>query len=249
MKDRQVATGTTTGTSARRKLLNMITSPADAARVSCGGAAPSQLFPQDRADPLAGMCLGCFSAIAGTDSESDQHEDANPKQRTLRLLRAYRDKLLQRFSSLDRAYLGTAIAGSNLTRGGFMTSVRRLGYSPDDASAMFEHIVSLVPWRSSTGLKRGTLQRGHQRGPWKLTQQNFVRALQQLVPVRSLVQLRSRLQERYGCLHLAANACIDHGRGVADVETFRDFLCGVGVTAAEANALFPQVLSMSERPD
>eukprot|EP00928_Gymnodinium_smaydae_P094558 TRINITY_DN795_c1_g1_i1.p1 TRINITY_DN795_c1_g1~~TRINITY_DN795_c1_g1_i1.p1 ORF type:complete len:2409 (-),score=564.29 TRINITY_DN795_c1_g1_i1:120-7346(-) len=196
-------------------------------------------------------------------------------QRTLLLLRSCKDRLVQRFGSVDKAYLKCTPVVVGLTYDVFVAMVSQMGCGDEDAVLMFRLMRQLLPTRTSTGqrkreraadavgghspnaaaTKRGAARRlrtglsmsDDKQGSSNFSRVQFSDAMRSIVPVSSLTQLRLRLRKHHANPEAAFAAMDTAHKGVVTAEIFRDFLASAGVGAAEARSLFLEMQEHDER--
>eukprot|EP00746_Dinoflagellata_sp_MGD_P148399 gnl/MRDRNA2_/MRDRNA2_80616_c0_seq1.p1 gnl/MRDRNA2_/MRDRNA2_80616_c0~~gnl/MRDRNA2_/MRDRNA2_80616_c0_seq1.p1 ORF type:complete len:3466 (-),score=747.90 gnl/MRDRNA2_/MRDRNA2_80616_c0_seq1:129-9998(-) len=170
--------------------------------------------------------LGC------DEPEESNHELWNmevEKQQVLHLVGTWRDRVLLRHNGFQQAYDWMASNNSSsqgLTRGQFEQAMATLGFSAIDANRIF----SFVDTQNEGSLSR----------------HDFVHVLRSAAPMRSLVQLKARLLQKFGSSAQAFEAADCNGNQRLDAAEFRDLLAEMGVTAEDARHLFAQVQENNE---
>lgn len=177
----------------------------------------------------------------------------DPLQHTLSKLKSCRDKLVQRFGGVDRAYVKSIPVMLAMSEELFAQVVRMMGFSEDDAAQMFQLMATLVPVsRRTKHTGSSTIVKGQQatsvggHGQASLSRSDFSEALRCLNPVRNLAQLRMRILKKYKNLEAAFKACDITQSGAVSAVTYRDFLAGMGIAATDAWTLFMQMLEHNE---
>jgi len=222
--------------------------------------------PESRSSSGLGDDDGAGDGVTTADDDmASVWKAADKKQIALKLLRSCKEKLIQRFGSVDKLFLKFTSAITGMTEEVFAQITARMNFSNQESARMFALLLALAPIASKrcrrpglpVGLSLFSMSqdeatgRGHRRrtcvkATEALSRSGFSGAFSSITPVRNLAQLRVRLQRTYSNMELAYDACDAQHTGTVGAVRFRDFLVDLGVSALEACSLFRQMTDCNE---
>jgi hypothetical protein len=189
------------------------------------------------------------------DMEPDAWQVALGRQHGLLLLRSCRGRILQEFGSFANAFDKVAFNPSGLDEEtplcmeAFAGLMQAVGYVGKDACDIFDHIAVVAGCLSTPASAESEEERESKRSLLLISQDQFVEALRDAVPIRNLVQLRSRLIQRHGRIDIAFDSS-SNSESSLDPASFVSMVEAVNGSASEASKLFAIIMQNNENePD